>query len=246
MIRLSGLTKRFGNFVAVENINLSVAEGEIFAFLGSNGAGKTTTIRMMCGMIEPTAGKIEIGGYDLAEQPIQAKSLMGVMPDRPYLYSKLTAREYLLFISELYFVEYKEAKVRIADLLEEFSLTHAQYDLIETFSHGMRQRLAMCAALIHQPKLLIVDEPMVGLDPRGAKALKDAFQRRASQGLTIFMSTHSLSMAEEIASKLAIINRGKIVAQGSLSELYSSSLQSSQSLEKLFLEMTEEAIAVAD
>lgn len=237
MIRLDRLSKRFGGFLAVDDISIEVEQGEIFAFLGTNGAGKTTTIRMMTGALQPSTGKIEIGGYDLATHPIEAKFLMGVMPDRPYIYGKLTGLEFLNFMAELYRVPRSEAKVRIQELLGQHGLLDWQYDLVESYSHGMKQRLLMCGALVHNPPLLVVDEPMVGLDPRGAKLLKDTFRERAAQGLTIFMSTHSLSVAEEIAHRLAIIKKGKIVAIGTLDELYGQAKSSASDLERLFLDI---------
>ncbi|MFN8392598.1 MAG: ABC transporter ATP-binding protein [Bdellovibrionota bacterium] len=237
MITMKNLTKKFGGFVAVDDVNIEIDRGQIFAFLGTNGAGKTTTIRMMTGVLEPTAGSISIGGYDIVKNPIEAKFLMGVIPDRPYLYGKLTGREFLQFMADIYRVKPREAKTRIEQLLNDFGMAEWQYDLIDTYSHGMKQRLIMCASLVHNPSLLVVDEPMVGLDPRGAKLLKDTFRERARAGLTIFMSTHSLSVAEEIADKLAIINRGKIVAFGTLHELYEKAKHASQDLEKVFLEI---------
>ena len=237
MIKLKNLSKKFGSFQAVDNVNIEVERGQIFAFLGTNGAGKTTTIRMMTGVLDPTAGSIEIGGYNLLDNPIEAKFLMGIIPDRPYLYGKLTGREFLHFIADIYRVRYREAKERISQLLTDFGMAEWQYDLIDTYSHGMKQRLIMCASLVHNPSLLVVDEPMVGLDPRGAKLLKDTFKERAKAGLTIFMSTHSLSVAEEIADKLAIINRGKIVAMGNLKEIYDKAQQNAGDLEKVFLEI---------
>lgn len=237
MIKLSNLSKKFGSFLAVDNINIEVDAGTIFAFLGTNGAGKTTTIRMMTGVIQPTTGTVEIGGYDIQKNPIEAKYLMGVIPDRPYLYGKLTGREFLFFMADLYRLGYREARERIASLLATFGLTDWQFDLIDTYSHGMKQRLLMCASLVHNPALLVVDEPMVGLDPRGAKLLKDTFRARAAEGLTIFMSTHSLSVAQEIADKLAIIKRGKIIAMGTLEELYAMAQSPSNDLEEVFLQI---------
>jgi ABC-2 type transport system ATP-binding protein len=240
MIKLVNLRKEFGNFVAVDNVNLEVSPGRIFAFLGTNGAGKTTTIRMLTGVLQPSSGTAEIGGYDIQKNPIEAKFLMGVIPDRPYLYGKLTGREFLLFMADLYKVEAKSARTRIAELLELYDIAEWQYDLIDSYSHGMKQRLLMCASQIHRPPVLVIDEPMVGLDPRGAKLLKDTLKRSAAEGLTIFMSTHSLSVAEEIADQLAIIQRGKILAMGSLDELYKRAKSDASDLEKVFLQIIEE------
>ena len=240
MIKLKNLTKKFGPFVAVDNVNIDVEAGSIFAFLGTNGAGKTTTIRMMTGVLQPTSGTAEIGGYDIQTHPIEAKFLMGVIPDRPYLYGKLTGREFLVFMADLYKVPSKLSKARIPELLELFGLIDWQHDLIDSYSHGMKQRLMMCAAQVHKPPILVIDEPMVGLDPPGAKLFKDVLRKSAREGLTIFMSTHSLSVAEEIADKLAIIKRGKIVAHGTLKELYGRAKTDASDLEKVFLDIIAE------
>lgn len=240
MIRLANLTKRYGGFLAVDSLSIEVERGTIFAFLGTNGAGKTTTIKMMTGALQPTAGTVEIGGYDIQKNPIEAKFLMGVIPDRPNMYGKLTGKEFMHFIAELYKVPYALAKQRTQELLGMYGLGEWQYDLIESYSHGMKQRLLMCSALVHDPALLVVDEPMVGLDPRGAKLLKDTFRERAAKGLTIFMSTHSLSVAQEIAHKLAIIKQGKIVAMGTLQELYAQAKSQASDLEEVFLQIISE------
>ena len=240
MIRITNLTKRFGGFAAVNDISLEVKKGEIFAFLGTNGAGKTTTIRMMTGVLLPTSGTVEIGGHDIQRNPIEAKMLMGVIPDRPYIYGKLTGREFLTFMADLYLVERAVAAKRIDELLSIFGLSEWQNELIDGYSHGMKQRLLTCAAQVHNPPVLIVDEPMVGLDPRGAKLLKDTFRAKADAGLTIFMSTHSLPVAEEIADRLAIIRRGQIIAVGTLDDLYAQAKGSVSDLEEIFLQLVEE------
>ena len=206
MITLTNLTKSYGSFTAVNGVSLSVPTGGIFAFLGVNGAGKTTTIRMMTGILRPTSGSIYLGGYDLLSEPLMAKAITGYIPDRPNLYPKLTGREFLNFICDLYRVDGKKAEKRIDEVLEEYTLTQWQDELIESYSHGMKQRLATCAAIVHDPRVLIVDEPMVGLDPHGARNLKEAFKRYARAGVTIFLSTHSLNVAEELADNLAIIH----------------------------------------
>ncbi|MCL4131044.1 UNVERIFIED_CONTAM: hypothetical protein GTU68_012696 [Idotea baltica] len=242
MISLKNLSKKFGAFKAVDSVTLDVEPGEIFAFLGTNGAGKTTTIRMLTGVLQPSSGTAEIGGYDIQKNPIEAKFLMGIIPDRPYLYGKLTGREFLYFMADLYRVEKKTASTRIDDLLELYGLIEWQYDLIDSYSHGMKQRLLMCASQVHKPPVLVIDEPMVGLDPRGAKLLKDTLRSYARNGLTIFMSTHSLSVAEEIADKLAIIRRGQIIAMGTLAELHKKVETETESsdLENLFLKIIAE------
>jgi len=239
MIRITNLTKRFGGFSAVNDISLEVKKGEIFAFLGTNGAGKTTTIRMMTGVLLPTSGSVEIGGYDIQRNPIEAKMLMGVIPDRPYIYGKLTGREFLNFMADLYLVERSTASKRIDELLAVFGLLEWQNELIDGYSHGMKQRLLTCAAQVHNPPVLIVDEPMVGLDPRGAKLLKDTFRAKADAGLTIFMSTHSLPVAEEIADRLAIIRKGQIIAVGTLDDLYAQAKGTVSDLEEIFLQLVE-------
>lgn len=240
MIRIKNLSKRFGNFTAVDNISLEIERGKIFCFLGTNGAGKTTTIRMMTGVLKPTSGSVEIGGFDVAKSPLEAKSLIGVIPDRPYIYGKLTGREFLYFMADIYRVDNHLADRRIDELLEFYGLSEWQHDLIDTYSHGMKQRILMCASQVHAPPVLIVDEPMVGLDPRGAKLLKESFRERARSGMTIFMSTHSLSVAEEVADRLAIIKSGKIIAEGGLSDLYSRVKSGVAGLENVFLEIINE------
>lgn len=237
MIRLENLTKRFGSFTAVDNISLEVPKGSIFAFLGTNGAGKTTTIRMITGVIPPTSGSVYINNLDVSKHPVEAKSMMGVIPDRPHVYGRLTGREFLSFMSELYKVEKKSAQLRIDELLEMYNLHEWQHELVDTYSHGMKQRLMMSGAQIHKPQILVIDEPMVGLDPQAARIFKDNLRECARQGQTIFMSTHSLSVAEEISSTLAIIKKGKIIALGSLRELYAMANQTSNDLEKVFLDI---------
>ncbi|MFN8391739.1 MAG: ABC transporter ATP-binding protein [Bdellovibrionota bacterium] len=238
MIQLKNLCKRYGNFNAVNNISLEIQEGEIFGFLGVNGAGKTTTLRMLTGVLKPTSGSIEIGGFDIQKQPEEVKRITGFIPDRPYLYSKLTGREYLYFVAELHSVPQATAEARIDSLLKQYSLSDWEDELIDGFSHGMKQRLAMCAALIHDPKVLIVDEPMVGLDPHGAKLLKTCFRQYADSGVSILLSTHSLNVAEELADRLAIIHRGSVIAVGTLEDMRTLAGGANQRLEEIFLQLT--------
>lgn len=238
MIELRNLTKRYGSFCAVNNLNLTVEAGEIFGFLGVNGAGKTTTLRMLAGVLEPTSGFIHIDGYDMASEPEKAKAITGFIPDRPHLYGKLTANEFLHFCAELYQVPKNEIAPRVATLLSDYNLTDWQHELIESFSHGMKQRLATCAALVHRPRLLIVDEPMVGLDPHGAKMLKESLRRYSKAGTTVLLSTHSLNVAEELSDRMAIINRGEIIALGNLTEIRALAGGKEVALEQLFLELT--------
>jgi len=238
MIKLVDLSKRFGNLIAVDSINLKVKPGEIFGFLGPNGAGKTTTIRMMAGLIKPTGGKVIIDGWDLAEYANRAKEVVGFIPDRPFLYEKLTAFEFLKFIAGLYNLSSNGIEGRMHYLFELFGLTEWQNELIESFSHGMKQRLVMASAFIHHPKLIIVDEPMVGLDPRGAKLVKEVFRGFCHEGKTIFMSTHTLEIAEEVCDRIAIIQEGKIIAVGDMSELREKAGSEDKKLESVFFKLT--------
>jgi ABC-2 type transport system ATP-binding protein len=236
MIKLVNLTKSYGRLTAVNNINLEIAEGEVFGFLGPNGAGKTTTIRMLAGLLQPTSGSALIGGYDIQKEPLKAKSLTGFIPDRPYLYEKLTAMEFMAFVAQLF--EMEKADKRIADLLELFGLSDWKDELVENFSHGMKQRLVMASALLHHPKALVVDEPMVGLDPRGAKLVKDIFRNLAATGVSIFMSTHTLEIVEQMCTRVAIINKGNIIAEGSVEDLGRMARMPSSHLEPIFLRLT--------
>jgi len=242
MIEVDKLCKNYGNFKAVDNVSLKIEPGEIFGFLGVNGAGKTSTIRMMVGIIQPDSGSIKLGGYDLALQPEAAKSIVGYIPDRPYIYPKLTGREFLTFCGNLYRVPKKALKESIDEALQKFALEDWADELIESYSHGMKQRIATCAALVHKPKILIVDEPMVGLDPRGARMFKDTLKDLAESGMTIFLSTHSLDVAEEVADRLAIIQRGRIITSGTLDEIRSNAGLFESALEAIFLELTNEPI----
>jgi len=239
MIKLINLTKTYKDLRAVDKINLEVKKGTIFGFLGPNGAGKTTTIKMMAGVLKPSAGKIIINGMDLAKEPSAVKQCVGFIPDRPFVYEKLTGLEFLHFVADLYHLDHTPSlKHGISELLELFDLSHWQEELIGSYSHGMKQRLVMCAALIHQPKVLIVDEPMVGLDPKGARLVKDIFRDQARMGTTIFMSTHSLEVAEEISDEIAIIQAGRIIAEGT-AEALKRQTNVDGSLEDIFLKLIE-------
>ncbi len=242
MITLKNLSKSYGSFKAVNDISLHVPSGGIFAFLGVNGAGKTTTIKMITGILKPSLGSIYLGGYDLGAEPLQAKAITGYIPDRPNLYPKLTGREFLNFMCDLYRVPAKQAERRIDEVLEEYTLTQWQDELIESYSHGMKQRIATCGALVHDPRVLIVDEPMVGLDPHGARNLKDAFKRYAKSGVTIFLSTHSLNVAEELADNLAIIHKGSILTTGTLEDIRALTGKHDEGLEDMFLELTSPSV----
>ncbi|QDU93589.1 ABC transporter ATP-binding protein [Lignipirellula cremea] len=238
MIELENVTRRYGAKVAVDNLSLKIGEGELFAFLGPNGAGKTTTIKMLTGLLRPNSGAVRIGGVDAGVDPCQANRLTGYVPDQPFLYDKLTGREFLAFIAEMYGLEQDKTAQAIADQIENFEL-HAFVDhLAESYSHGMKQRLVFAAALIHRPKVLIVDEPMVGLDPRSMRLVKDLLRREAEQGATVFMSTHTLSVAEEIADRIGVFQLGKVRFLGTVQELRSQLARDDNSLEQLFLELT--------
>jgi len=236
MIKLINLTKNYGRLTAVNKVNLEVAAGVIFGFLGPNGAGKTTTIKMMAGLLQPTEGTILIGGHDIMTEPLMAKAITGFIPDRPFLYEKLTATEFMHFVARLY--EMDDSHKRISELLELFGLPDWKNELVENFSHGMKQRLVMASALLHHPKVLVVDEPMVGLDPRGARLVKDIFKDLASRGVTIFMSTHTLEIVEQMCTRVAIINKGDIIAEGSVEDLGRMARMPESHLEPIFLRLT--------
>ena len=239
MINLNNLTKLYRGFRAVDNLNLQIGKGMVFGFLGPNGAGKTTTIKMMAGVLKPSSGQIIIDGVDIAEDPSEAKRRLGFVPDQPFVYEKLTGREFLQFVAGLYGLDHAQSlNGNISELLELFELSHWSDELIESFSHGMKQRLVMCAALLHDPRVIVVDEPMVGLDPRAARLVKDIFRNQAQKGRTIFMSTHSLEVAQEVCQEIAIIQAGKIIAKGTAEELKRLAGVDGN-LENIFLKLTE-------
>ncbi len=241
IVSLKGLAKRYGAFTAVDGIDLEVPYGQVYGVLGPNGAGKTTTLRMITGLLQPSAGTITIDGHSLAGSPIEAKSIVGFIPDRPYVYDKLTAYEYLNFVGGLYQLTNAKIARRIRELLDLFELAEWADSLIESFSHGMKQRLVFAGALLPEPKVLVVDEPMVGLDPKGHRLIKTLFRTLTDRdGMTILLSTHTLEVAEEICDCLAIINHGRIIARGTMAELRMESGEDSGSLEEVFLRLTEE------
>jgi len=240
MITLAHLTKRFGKLTAVNDISLEVRPGEIFGLLGPNGAGKTTTIKMIAGVMEPTEGVIVIDGKDMAEDPVGAKQVTGFIPDRGFLYEKLTGMEFLEFVASLYGMDDVYSRARIAELLALFEMEDWAGDFIEGYSHGMKQRLVMSAALIHEPKVIVVDEPMVGLDPKGARLVKTVFRSLAQKGVTILMSTHTLAVAEEMCDRIGIIHDGRLIALGTVSELRQKVGGKEISLEAVFLRLTED------
>jgi ABC-2 type transport system ATP-binding protein len=245
-IEAVGLTKIFGQRTAVNSVDLTVAPGEIVGFLGPNGAGKTTTIKMLIGLLRPTSGLGRIDGHDIQRQPLQAKARLGYVPDKPRLPEKRTAREFLEFMAGLYQVEPATARRRGDELLRLFDLADRADDLIGSFSHGMRQKTALTGALLHTPRALFLDEPTVGLDPRGARLIKDILRSLADQGMAILMSTHILEIAERMCDRVCIINQGAIIAAGTLEQLRAGR---QESLEDIFLQLTggatEQAVAEA-
>jgi ABC-2 type transport system ATP-binding protein len=237
ILRLEGLRKQYGDFAAVKGLDLRVRAGEVFGFLGPNGAGKTTTIRMVAGVLEPSAGRVLIGGHDVQQSPEEAKRLLGYIPDRPYLYEKLSGGEFLRFVAGLWGQSGPEVEARADRLLELFSLSEWKDELIESYSHGMRQKLLISSALLHQPWVIVVDEPMVGLDPRSARILKDLFRTFADAGGTVFLSTHTLEVAEALCDRIAILARGEIIAFGTMADLREQAAGGGD-LEEIFLKVT--------
>ncbi len=238
MIAIHDLVKTFGTFTAVDGITLDVRRGEIHGFLGPNGAGKTTTMRMIAGLLKPTSGRIVVDDHDLAIEPEAAKASLGFIPDRPFIYEKLTAGEFLRFHAGLFGLSRNGTTERIAEMLELFELTRWEHELVESFSHGMKQRLVMGAAFLHRPRAVVVDEPMVGLDPRGARLIKDVFRRMSARGVAILMSTHTLEVAEEMCDRISIILRGRIIASGTVADLRRLAGSEDDELTPVFLKLT--------
>ena len=238
MILMKGVQKRYGDFQALHPLDLTVRRGEVFGFLGPNGAGKTTTIRMLAGVLVPTTGSISIDRVDIIADPVEARRRVGYIPDRPYLYEKLTAREFLQFIGGVYQIDPEQIRDRGDALLAENDLLSRADELIEAYSHGMKQRLVLSAALLHRPRLLIVDEPMVGLDPHGARRIKDKLREIADSGRSVFLSTHSLDVAQEVCDRVGILFRGRLVALDTVDTLLDA--RQSGDLEQVFLQITEE------
>ena len=236
MVLLEGLKKNYGKKEAVKGIDLEIPPGELFVLVGPNGAGKTTTLKMLVGLLRPTSGKVVIGGYNVATDPWKAKRLISFVPDTPYVYDKLTPWELLRFIGKLYQMDSAEIESRGTELLRFFSIEDVQDVLIEEFSHGMRQKVILAASLLHDPKLFILDEPMVGLDPVSIKSFKDFLRRKDRGQMTIIFSSHMLSMAEELADRIGIIFKGELVALGTLDELRQK-YQSQESLETMFMKL---------
>ena len=238
MIVLKNLTKRYGDVVAVNDLNIHITQGEIFGFIGPNGAGKTTTIKMIGGILVPTVGDIRICDIAMAENPEAAKRRIGFIPDRPYLYEKLTGMEFLKFIADLYRMNPRDFPKKASEKLELFSLSDWSEELIESYSHGMKQRLIMASALLHEPEVIIVDEPMVGLDPVAIVMVKDLFRQLAQSGVTVFMSTHTLKVAEDICDRIGVINKGRMIATGTTEDLHREAGVSDVDLEQVFLNLT--------
>src|SRR3989449_3070872 len=241
MIAVHNLVKQYGKFTAVDGVSLDVQPGEIHGFLGPNGAGKTTTLRMIAGLLKPTSGRIEVNGHDLAKEPEAAKASLGFIPDRPYIYEKLTAGEFLRFHGGLFGMNgggENPIGDRVREMLELFELGRWENELVESFSHGMKQRLVMSAAFLHRPRAVVVDEPMVGLDPRGARLIKDVFRTMSARGVAILMSTHTLEVAQEMCDRISIILKGRIIATGTVAEIRALGDRHDDHLTSVFLKLT--------
>lgn len=243
MIEVQNLVKRYGKITAVDGVSFAVEPGEVVALLGPNGAGKSTTIKAITGLLRPTSGRVAVAGYDLASESVAAKARFGYVPDRPYLYQKLTGRELLRFQSRLYRVPDADAEAQ--RWLDFFGLTDFANELIETYSHGMRQKLTFIAALLHRPQVLVIDEPMVGLDPRAARQVKDLMRGSADEGRTVLLTTHSMETAEAVADRVLLLNRGRVAASGTMEELRGVVGSEGADLEAIFLQLTEEQSATA-
>jgi len=238
LIETRTLIKRYGDKVAVNNVSFDVYGGEVFGFLGPNGAGKTTTIKMIVGLLQPTSGTVKVAGYDVQTQPLFAKAASGYVPDTPNLYAKLTGRELLQFVSDLYNLDRTQAARRIDELLRMFDLSAAADDTFDSYSHGMQQKTSLAAALMHDPKVLILDEPTVGLDPKSARLIKDILRQLADRGSAVMLSTHILEIAERMCDRIGIINKGELIAVGTMDELRKLGKEGQSSLEDIFLGLT--------
>lgn len=237
MIETENLTKRFGAKTAVNSLSLSIGAGEFFCFLGPNGAGKTTTIKMLTGLLKPTGGSARLGGLDIQADPVKTKSILGYIPDTPFLYDKLTGREFMRFVAGLYQLPKSTLNGTSEELLELFEVRHVGDQLIENYSHGMRQKLSFASCFLHDPKIVIVDEPWVGLDPKNIRFVKEYLKQKTREGLTVFMSTHTLSLIEDVADRIGIIHNGKLLHTGTIDDILKLS-QNPGSLEDVFLELT--------
>jgi len=238
LIETRDLIKRYGDKVAVNNVGFDVYSGEVFGFLGPNGAGKTTTIKMIIGLLQPTSGSVKVVGYDIQSQPMQAKAVSGYVPDTPNLYAKLTGRELLRFVGDLYNLDRQQVTRRIDELLRILDLTAAADDTIDSYSHGMQQKASLAAALVHDPRVLVLDEPTVGLDPKSARLIKDVLRQLADRGAAVMLSTHILEIAERMCDRIGIINKGELVAIGTMEQLRNLGQSGESSLEDIFLGLT--------
>jgi ABC-2 type transport system ATP-binding protein len=239
MIELEQVSKSYGLKTAVDGLSLRIEPGELFAFLGPNGAGKTTTIKMICGLLFPSAGRVKVGGFDMRSDGDRARQLLSYVPDQPFLYEKLTGREFLQFIAEMYVLPADLAREQLTQVINLFSLHEFVDNLTESYSHGMRQRTVFAAALLHQPRVLVVDEPTVGLDPKSVRELKDLLRQESRRGVTVFLSTHSLDIAQELADRIGVVANGRLIGCGTLDALRKQT-ESNGSLEDVFLKLTEE------
>ncbi len=238
LIETQALVKRYGDKLAVDNVSFEVQAGEVFGFLGPNGAGKTTTIKMIVGLLQPTSGAIRVAGYDVQTQPLLAKAVSGYVPDTPNLYAKLTGRELLRFVGDLYNLDRPRLAQRTEELLRVLDLTDAADQTIDSYSHGMQQKASLAAALMHDPRVLVLDEPTVGLDPKSARLIKDILRQMAERGTAVFLSTHILEIAERMCDRIGIIDKGALVAVGTMNELRSLGKAGETSLEDIFLGLT--------
>jgi ABC-2 type transport system ATP-binding protein len=238
MIAIHDLVKRYGQFTAVDGVSLDVQPGEIHGFLGPNGAGKTTTLRIIAGLLKPTSGRVAVNGHDMAGDPERAKASLGFIPDRPFIYEKLTAGEFLRFHGGLYGMDDAGLGERVHEMLELFELGRWEHELVESFSHGMKQRVVMCAAFLHRPRAVVVDEPMVGLDPRGARLIKEVFRKMSGRGVAVLMSTHTLEVAQEMCDRISIILKGRIIARGTVPEIRAMGDSRDDQLTAVFLKLT--------
>ena len=240
MIRIQQLTKRFENTTAVDKLDLTISQGEFFSILGPNGAGKTTTLKLVAGLLKPSAGTISVNGYDINKHTMHVKKLISFIPDVPFVYEKLSGREFLYFIGELYKKNRKQCESEAERLLELFHMEDYGDQLMESYSHGMKQKVVICSALLHDPRIILIDEPMVGLDPKSIRLVKDILRERADHGTTIFMSTHTLNLAEEISDRIGIIHNGHLVGLGTVDEIKRAA-QDTGKFEDVFLKLTAEA-----
>jgi len=239
MIHLRNVTKRFGEVTAVSDLTLNIEKGELFGFIGPNGAGKTTTIKLIVGLLRPTSGSVIIDGTNAQKQPEKAKSKIGYIPDSPFIYQSLTGREFLYFVGNLYGMKDSDIQSKVGELFEYMEIGSWADSRVEEYSHGMRQKIVICSALLHDPAVILVDEPMVGLDPKSARKVKRTFIDRVQNGTAVFVSTHSLPVAEEICTRVGLIDKGKLVTTGTMEDFRRASRKGARSLEDIYMEITE-------